>query len=353
MTNRFEEKHIIMSKTIYYLGAGASFGKRDSSGNILEGLPVVSEIPSRFDAFRDWIAKAEIPSGGVVFLNLYRTQASDVEKEKRFMLDDIDSLKDNIREHATIDTYARKLYLTGDNRSFLKLKDVLCAFFIWEQLEHKPDNRYDTFLANVLEMGTLSLPKEISIISWNYDSQIEMSYQAYNKNHPLPVFEKNIQKEWPSLPTGGRVFKVNGSATFAEKTIIPAILADTKTSRAIQLIQFYSSTRSDTSQLGFQFRTHLSFAWENSKNQQNMIESISSTVHDTEQVVVIGYSFPFFNREYDRAIFERMVNLKKIYVQDIRPEAVVQSLAAVLPAGNQIRVIPVSDCTQFYLPEEL
>ena len=82
-----------MSKTIYYLGAGASFGRRDSSGNILEGLPVVSEIPSQFDAFRDWIAKAEIPSGGVKFLDYYRTQASDVEREKEFMLDDIRLVK--------------------------------------------------------------------------------------------------------------------------------------------------------------------------------------------------------------------------------------------------------------------
>ena len=41
-----------MSKTIYYLGAGASYGKRDESGGILEGIPVVSEIPARFDLFR-------------------------------------------------------------------------------------------------------------------------------------------------------------------------------------------------------------------------------------------------------------------------------------------------------------
>ena len=342
-----------MSKTIYYFGAGASFGRRDSSGAILEGLPIVSEIPARFDAFRDYIAKAVIPSEGAVFQGLYRINASGVESEKKYMLDDIDSLKDRIREHATIDTYARKLYLTGDNRSFEKLKDVLCAFFVWEQLEHVPDNRYDTFLANVLEAKTLSLPRDLSIISWNYDSQIEMAYQAYNRVQALPIFEKNIQNEWPQLPDSGRIFKVNGSATFADKTIVPFILADTKTPRAVQLIQFYYNTRSDTSQLGYQFRTHLSFAWENSKNQQNMNDSIASTVQDAEQVVVIGYSFPYFNREIDRAIFARMSNLKKIYVQDVHPESVIQSIAAVLPSDNKIKVFPVSDCTQFYLPAEL
>ena len=28
-----------MSKTIYYIGAGASYGKRDKDGAILEGIP--------------------------------------------------------------------------------------------------------------------------------------------------------------------------------------------------------------------------------------------------------------------------------------------------------------------------
>ena len=34
-----------MSKTIYYLGAGASYGKRSETGEIIEGLPIVS-IPN-------------------------------------------------------------------------------------------------------------------------------------------------------------------------------------------------------------------------------------------------------------------------------------------------------------------
>lgn len=271
------------------------------------------------------------------------------------MLEEIDSLKGKIQEHATIDTYARKLSLIGDRHSFAKLKDVLCAFFIWEQIEHKPDSRYNTFLANVLESGTLSLPKDISIISWNYDSQIEIAYQSYRRNSSLPVFEKNIQNIWPSLPDTGRIFKINGSATFADGTIIPDILRNTMTRRNIQLqlIEYYSNVRADTSQMGSQFKTHLSFAWENSKNQKNMMDSITATVKDTEQVVVIGYSFPFFNRETDRAIFEMMPSLKKIYVQDIHADAVTQSLAAVLPVGRGIKAIPIRDCTQFYLLVEL
>ena len=351
-----ESKNIIyrvMSKTIYYLGAGASFGRRDNEGKVLEGIPVVSEIPSHFDAFRDYIAKAVIPDGLITFNNYINSSSSDVEREKMMLLEDIDGLKDKIQEHATIDTYARKLYLTGNKREFAKLKDVLCLFFIWEQLENKPDNRYDTFFANVLQMQTLALPKELSIISWNYDSQLEIAYKAYNRKGELPIFEKNIVNQWPDLPVFGRVFKVNGSATFADKTIIPWIQEDLNSTAAVQLIQYYAYVRSDTSSLGFQFKTHLSFAWEDSPNNHKMRDSIVATIQDTEQVVVIGYSFPFFNRETDREIFRGMTNLKKIYVQDIKPESVILSLAAVLPLDNRIKVISVQDCAQFYLPPEL
>ena len=49
-----------MSKTIYYIGAGASYGIREN-GVIIEGIPVVKEIPSEFAAFRKFIEDAKIP----------------------------------------------------------------------------------------------------------------------------------------------------------------------------------------------------------------------------------------------------------------------------------------------------
>lgn len=343
-----------MSRIVYYLGAGASYGARDGSGGILEGLPVVSEVPSQFDEFRDAIAKAKITEGRyIAFQSNWRVRPSDISDERDQLLEDIDSLRDSIRQHATIDTYARKLYLTGDTKRFEMLKGVLCVFFMWEQLVHATDNRYDTFLANVLEAKTLMLPRDVSILSWNYDSQIELAYRFYKQDQKLPVFERNLQGDWPELPNGGRIFKVNGSATFADKSVIQDILTEKGTSIEIQLVQFYTFARAETTIMGFQYKTHLSFAWEDSMNQKNMMDSINATVEDAEEVVVIGYSFPFFNRETDRQIFRAMPHLKKVYIQDKNPEAVCQTIEAVLPAGSKIHLTPISDCTQFYLPSEL
>ena len=100
-----------MSKVIYYIGAGASYGIRKND-EIIEGIPVVKEIPGEFDALKRFIEKEDVPEGDIVFQDMYRTGHDDVENEKRYMLHDINSLIQGIKDHATIDTYARKLYLT-------------------------------------------------------------------------------------------------------------------------------------------------------------------------------------------------------------------------------------------------
>ena len=55
----------------------------------------------------------------------------------------------------------------------------------------------------------------------------------------------------------------------------------------------------------------------------------------------------------DREIIGCMPNLKKIYIQDINPSAVSQTIKAVLPADRKIDIVQVPDCGQFYLPAEL
>lgn len=342
-----------MSKTIYYIGAGASYGKRNDNGDVIEGIPVVAEIAREFAAFREFIANAEIPHGDILFQDIYRTDPETVKMEKQRLLSDIDGLLDGIKEHATIDTYARKLYLTKNKRMFNILKDVLCTFFVWAQINRKPDVRYDTFFANILEMNTLALPKNFSIISWNYDSQLEMAYKSYQPSKYLPIIEKNIVGDWPELPDSGRIFKVNGSATFIDSSTVPMIKDYTKTPPAVQLIMFYNNVKADTTEMGFQMKTHLSFAWEESPNVPNMREAIKSTTSDTEQIVVIGYSFPFFNRQADREFIGNMAKLKKIYIQDINAHEVEQSIQAVLPEGKNIEIVKILNCSQFYLPKEL
>lgn len=121
----------------------------------------------------------------------------------------------------------------------------------------------------------------------------------------------------------------------------------------IQLIEYYGHLEADTKELGFDFHSHLSFAWESTVRQKEMITTINQITSDTDAVVVIGYSFPYFNREIDRAIFSKIPSLKTIYIQDPNPESVEPSLRAVLDENTNVKIEYQKDCTQFYLPREL
>lgn len=355
-----------MSKIIYYIGAGASYGNKnkrelldEGTENerllVHEGLPVVNEIAKSLVAFQEAVRNVDIiASKNYAFMDKYKTIGTNINCIRSQLLEDIKELHKAAKEHSTIDTYAKKLYLTKQVSQLKKLKNVLAAFFIWIQLESKTDQRYDTFLANILQMNNLSLPLNISVISWNYDSQFELAYKNYSNNN-LPIYDKLGENSMQNNQNSGVIFKLNGSANFGDFNMVDYILnhREKDVHPLIQLIEYYGHLEADTKELGFDFHSHLSFAWESTVRQKEMITTINQITSDTDAVVVIGYSFPYFNREIDRAIFSKIPSLKTIYIQDPNPESVEPSLRAVLDENTNVKIEYQKDCTQFYLPREL
>ena len=76
-----------------------------------------------------------------------------------------------------------------------------------------------------------------------------------------------------------------------------------------------------------------------------------SLIHDV--LVIIGYTFPFFNRDTDRKILQYIKPNTKIYIQDLNPERIKQSLMAVLPDFPEEQIFLRKDVDQFFLPPEL
>lgn len=354
-----------MSNIVYYIGAGASYGKKEDrevieKGTInerlliYEGLPVINEIGMCLLAFKEAVVNAPIDKNGLYsFLNKYSTVADDLNHKRNCLIADIEKVYEANKEHATIDTYAKKLYLTKKNNEFKRLKNVLTTFFVWAQLVSKTDQRYDTFLANILQENTLSIPNGISVISWNYDSQFEMAYRNYSQDGNLPIYDKNAHIDYQDSGNCGKIFKVNGSANFDDFCMVDYISKHMDVDPVIQLIEYYDNLGADTSELGFQFTSRLSYAWETSKQQRQMFDMLQNVTCDTTTVVVIGYSFPYFNRQIDRKIFAAMPYLKTVYIQDPNPEAIEPSLRAVLLNESATKIVYQKDCTQFYLPREL
>ncbi|MBR4962482.1 MAG: hypothetical protein IKY54_01100 [Muribaculaceae bacterium] len=104
----------------------------------------------------------------------------------------------------------------------------------------------------------------------------------------------------------------------------------------------------------------ISFAWDNEKFLTlNFREAIKNAIGDAKTLVIIGYTFPFFNRNIDRMLFDFMPNLEKIYIQDPNANQIIQNLEPIYSRNHPFlsklknNIIPKTNTDQFYLPPEL
>ncbi len=348
-------KSRIMSKVVYLLGAGASYGKRNGASTeqgvsrIIEGLPIVNEINDEIDAVIEWINGLECPEDTFQYEVCDKKYSFD--EMKNLLAKEFRWLKEESTKHATIDTYARILLLKGEYSSYVKLKYLLSTFFIIEQTIHPFDKRYDTFFANVLnEYG--DMPSDIYIMTWNYDCQLNLAVRE-NINSKLYVYEPSDQL---SHNDKAQVFKINGTAGYHNAGIlVPSTLTEKDMICLIQRIfrQYVmvanGAFKSDGS-------LYLHFAWE-----KNVFEDESpqlfNKIKNAEVLVVIGYTFPFFNRRIDRQIFSNMPNLKKVYIQDPNADSIIEFIGSVLTDEQrqilQRDIKPIKNVSNFYLPPEL
>ena len=358
-----------MTDVVYLMGAGASYGKRTKEdlshkveiingdtksvrhiycANILEGMPLVIEIPQRILYICDLIRNSD--STPDLYITTAKTQPS-IEFTKDLLVKDLMWLYDGAIKHATIDTFAKKLFLTGRVEEYNKLKKLLAIYFIIEQVINKPDSRYDTFLANILT-PKLEIPNRIKILTWNYDSQFEIAFNEYRKTIISPKDIGCYSLYDNEITESPAIFKVNGTASFNNWNSLANFRSNHKLNKTIldKIIYAYKDNES-----------LLSFAWETSKKKSDDIPTIKTAIEQIKEariLVVVGYTFPFFNRVVDKSLISSMDYLNKIYIQDPRANEVMQNIDAVLPVHKKkpyepVSIIPITNCDQFYLPPEL
>lgn len=345
-----------MSNVVYLLGAGASYGKRKqaihrtisgavSPGKyyIIEGIPVVNEINQEIDRLIASLKEIE-PN--------YKVDGNFVGE----FIKDLEWIKREAERHMTIDTLAKQLYLQENHTEFDRLKRVLSAFFIMMQVIYPADKRYDAFLANVLTYPGKRIPNDITILTWNYDSQIEIAYREYNPTTTTTEEHwKNVRNQlgiteshdWETA--NGKIYKLNGSAMleyYGFFTRIGNPYALDKKDFVSKLSGMYRMSSTEC---------YLRFAWEIDVDCK-YLKDVFAQIQDAQVLVVIGYTFPYFNRNIDRALFNNMPNLRKIYIQDPMAERVSQNISPVLSdyqTESNIPIVLLKDVDQFYLPSEL
>lgn len=351
-----------MKKITYLLGAGAS----------ANAIPVVAGLKERFK----------------LFLEIIKNTRNDISVET---LNEFKEICLKFDSHYSPDTYAKKLFLQNPNihtnSEYHKFKDYLTTYLLFEQLsktnfdieklfihiekngEYINDNRqhfnrinldldyrYDAFWATILRNdGTgVKIPDEINIISWNYDIQVEKSYMNFTGLTFDDTVEKlNIVGLKQEIPENdlqfSKLIKLNGSAVIF------------KNERFDDLFDFQNHKLDESAfdiiydslkQRRTEIKNCLRFAWENDTIKTQARERARNIIRNSDIIIVIGYSFPYFNREVDQYILQDVsteMGRQSVYLQLLEKDYkdVIFRLRSV---RNGIEPIPFLQTDQFYIP---
>ncbi len=337
-------------KVTYLFGAGAS----------KEALPIVNEIPSRIEEIIEILEKDEFKLPNNAFYDILDIKKSKLQIQNE-LIQDIKWLLDKSKNHASIDTFAKKLRITKKYDELKRLKISFSVFLILEQTRKKADKRYDSFFASLLTENYINFPKNVRIISWNYDFQFEKAFIEYSEENNLSrnqsilnVLTKFTNDDFENSKFS--IIKLNGSSNIIDPKWRRQYYFFNEFNDKIS-VEFIDEILSHFAYLRYKITDHhsgLSFAWEGNINDKNGVINISKNeTFDTEILIVIGYSFPYFNREIDREIIGNMVNLKKVYFQDPFADNIKERFLSIIPSFKPENLISRFDVGQFLLPNEL
>lgn len=372
-----------MQNITYLLGAGASCGirvKEENKGQKEKdvvrnvALPLVYEIPERIRNVSNFLMEimftfeeSTVYAGNNFFLDediqaIYKKYGFNIpdkgqgyyfNEDIKLLYNEFLNFADQIENHASIDTLAKKFYFTqekveGSNLNYERIKQLIDLFFTIEHFLSEFDLRYDAFLASVLQQNkdkSIYLRKELNILSWNYDYQFEYSLAKFYQINQLDI----IRKRFYILPLDEvtlvdenkkfTLFRLNGSAggfyrdsTFYSDKIAFNSFLNLKEAERNTFKEITNGKKTEQKVRGFiksllaknllylkgEILAPIKFAWEQQINKLMEFDnptSLLDTIQRTEVLVIIGYSFPTFNRETDKAILDNLELIQKIYLQ--------------------------------------
>jgi hypothetical protein len=302
---------------IYLLGAGASH----------PALPLASGVPV---GMQKWGAKLAGEARPV----FQDSPAKDAVLE---MAAELTKWGEAASYHYSIDTLAKKLYLLGRHAELWQLKAAMSAFFMLEQSASQAEQRYDSFFAALLERpgNPPVLPETVGILTWNYDRQLERAYHQYCPDwHRV---QENITFSPQVIRLNGLLGRAIDKGTGDEYNL--SFERDERgvyerVSREFQELRSHSPT--------------MRFAFEETGRQLDAVRSLASKA---DTVVVIGYSFPFFNRRDDRLILDAMPDIKRVFIQ-VLPEHAKAIEMRMRSLRDSPEVQLIDDQTLFFVPHD-
>jgi hypothetical protein len=304
---------------LYLLGAGASS----------ETLPMARHFEN---ALREFVEKFKRPHVHAV-------------KGGNNLLNAITWLADETSRHYSVDTFAKKLFLSNDHDNLRKLKAALSAYLVITQSSDNVGKRYDAFFASILkqENNKIALPSNIRILTWNYDTQLEKSFYGFCANDEDVYLQITFNQK--------QIFRINGHCgTFEYGKMGPPFKATWKNTEAWADGIYLYEKNMELGSVG----SEISFAWEGyTKNQlDHRIDELK--LPDVKVIVVIGYSFPYFNREVDGRILMQCTHAHTVYLQYPKGEhtSVRKRLENMLISFDKRKILDIESTDLFYIPDE-
>jgi hypothetical protein len=335
-------------KILYYLGAGASANALPLAKSIWDkSTPpkkIISGLADELETF-DFN-----PIMQAVTAKESRDLIGHLEGEFKAL-----ALKAN--EFGDVDTYAKFLNLMQPGGEEIKrLKQTLSQYFSLKQIVlNAKDSRYLPWLVSI--MNNRRFPENVKILTWNYDFQVELAAAQIGGTEEVEhdinsfLYSPSMLTHYPNIdPTFSdhkdlSLIHLNGIAGIANNGLQTGSVFQAKNKKAIE------------STLTFLSNEHLSrnlfFAWDNAGYFSNLAEHVKTMIEKTTILVVIGYSFPFFNREVDKQIFRELTHnnsLRKIYYQD--PVLDGEQLRDQFLLKESLQIVHIKGTSNFHIPYE-
>ena len=314
----------------------------------------------------------------------------DRKKEIDQICDDFNWLIKRIK--TTIDSLAKSFYASKEIEHLNKVKKLLAFYFNVEQVRFPIDQRYLRFFNRIwLNKKSHLINNRIRFINWNYDFQVEMALAMlaeYSNNFhstdlqrqclpsTLPLYEDSIQPNYYNNFAVNQfsLCHLNGAcychkyddrivrhvqATMAPlpfNLIFNPFEIKNKSINEILLAQIFNY--SDLlNRKGHS--TAIEFAWETPVNDRppnniknKVFDKAIEATKETEFLVVIGYSFPADNLDFDKTIISKMIKLKKIYFQDMDPGKVQNKFIKIFPELERSQFVLAKAIDDFVIPSE-
>lgn len=351
-------------KVTYLLGAGASYNS----------VPIWSEQGESMELVADSIKQAienptSIFSSELLENSNYTGFTSEETEYLNQIISDLKHFSQKAQSNDTIDIYANILFKRNNTIELDRLKKTLSIYLdIWQfyqndmpfrksenEFFHKKqpiDTRYIKWLNMITEsdqFGEVSLNPNINILSWNYDLQTQLAFNNLYQDLNLKCLD-DVNAKLKFLEGNSEelnLYHLNGHHGYFkyDKKYYP-------TGRNVLKSNFYRYLKDLFDNLSqFKVRSNsyhdyssIKFSWE-----KELSPEILNIANKTDILVVIGYSFPQYNRKIDSQILNAVKSNTALYIYYQDPMDDFEKIKNFI---NYKSLVQDKSVSEFFVPDE-